>query len=258
MHDSGALVDIRNVTKFYGPTQVLFGVDLAVSRGEVVTILGRSGSGKTTLLRCINQLEDIDGGQIRVNGELVGFRDEQGQPAGRLPDKAIAAQRRHAGMVFQGFNLFPHLSVLENVAFGPRRVLHAPADLARAEALLLLDRVGLADKAHSRPRRLSGGQQQRVAIARALAMNPSVLLFDEPTSALDPELTGEVLEVIKSLSQEHMTMVIVTHEMSFARDVSDRIVMMDSGRIVEIAGASEFFSAPQHQRSKDFLAKVRA
>jgi polar amino acid transport system ATP-binding protein len=248
-------VSAIDVHKAFGRIRVLAGVSLDVGRGEVVVLVGRSGSGKTTLVRCINRLEMIDRGRIYVEGKLVGYRERDGQ---LLPEseRTVADQRRHVGMVFQRFNLFPHLTALENVMVGPRRVLHRPKVETRAEAAALLEQVGLADRMHRYPAQLSGGQQQRVAIARALAMKPSVMLFDEPTSALDPETVDEVLEVMRGLAQGGMTMIVVTHEMRFAREVADRVVMMDGGVIVEAATADEFFTSPKSERSRAFLASI--
>ncbi|MGL3807044.1 amino acid ABC transporter ATP-binding protein [Paeniglutamicibacter sp. R2-26] len=249
------LVEIRNVHKSFGHQEVLKGIDLTIEPGEVVAILGPSGSGKSTLLRTINHLERLDGGTIRVDGELMGYR-VRGRRLHELREHEVLRQRTHVGMVFQNFNLFPHLSVLDNITEAP---IHAQGR-NRAEvtdsALGLLRRVGLAEKANAYPRQLSGGQQQRVAIARALALNPKVVLFDEPTSALDPELVGEVLDVIRGLAQDGTTLVIVTHEMGFARDVADRVVFMDGGHIVEQGTPAEIFGSPQHPRTKEFLSKV--
>jgi len=249
------VVRVVDVHKSFGQTHVLAGVSLEVSRGEVVVLVGRSGSGKTTLVRCINRLEMIDRGRIYVDGELVGYRER----GGRLrPESewAVAAHRRHVGMVFQRFNLFPHLTALENVMIGPRRVLHRPRAESRAAAAALLETVGLGDRMDRYPAQLSGGQQQRVAIAPALAMKPSVMLLDEPTSALDPETVDEVLEVMRGLARGGMTMIVVTHEMRFAREVADRVVMMDGGVIVEAASAREFFTSPKSERSRAFLASI--
>jgi polar amino acid transport system ATP-binding protein len=251
-----ALVEIKNVRKRFGDLEVLKGVSLNVEMGEVVCLLGASGSGKTTLLRCINHLETIDEGEIRVAGELVGYARG---PDGKLreeKDKITSAKRARIGMVFQRFNLFAHLTVLENVTEAPVQVLRVSADEARTRALDLLAGVGLKDKAGQYPHELSGGQQQRVAIARALAMEPRLMLFDEPTSALDPELVGEVLETMRRLAASGMTMVVVTHEMSFARDVADRVIMMAEGQVVEAGPPGQLFSAPSHPRTKAFLARI--
>ncbi len=250
------LVHAVNVTKSFGDNQVLKGIDMDVSKGEVVCFLGPSGSGKTTFLRCINQLETIDGGRIWVDGELMGYQDKGGQLY-RLPDKEVARQRREIGMVFQRFNLFPHKTVLENIIEAPIQVKKENKAEATARANELLDRVGLSDKPAAYPAQLSGGQQQRVAIARALAMRPKLMLFDEPTSALDPELVGEVLTVMRELADEGMTMIVVTHEMAFARDVADRVVFMDGGVVVEQGDPQQVISNPQHERTKTFLRRMQ-
>jgi polar amino acid transport system ATP-binding protein len=226
-----------------------------VHKGEVVCLLGPSGSGKTTFLRCINQLESIDGGRIWVDGDLMGYEDRDGR-LHALNDKRVAAQRRDIGMVFQRFNLFPHMTATENVMEAPVRVKGEKKDAARKRAAELLDRVGMADRSHAYPAQLSGGQQQRVAIARALAMQPKLMLFDEPTSALDPELVGEVLNVMRELARDGMTMIVVTHEMSFARDVADRVVFMDGGVVVEQGDPKQVISNPQHGRTKSFLQRM--
>jgi polar amino acid transport system ATP-binding protein len=250
------LVRALNVMKSFHGTEVLKGIDLDVHRGEVVCLLGPSGSGKTTFLRCINQLEEIDGGRIWVDGDLVGFRDHGGQ-LHHLTDKQIAAQRREIGMVFQRFNLFPHMTALGNVMEAPVQVRGTGKKAARARALELLEQVGLGDKPTAYPAQLSGGQQQRVAIARALAMDPKLMLFDEPTSALDPELVGEVLRVMRELADQGMTMIVVTHEMGFARDVADHVVFMDGGVVVEEGKPKDVISNPQHERTKSFLKRMR-
>jgi len=250
------LVRALNVMKSFHGTEVLKGIDLDVHRGEVVCLLGPSGSGKTTFLRCINQLEEIDGGRIWVDGDLVGFRDHGGQ-LHHLTDKQIATQRREIGMVFQRFNLFPHMTALENVMEAPVQVRGTGKKAARARALELLEQVGLGDKPSAYPAQLSGGQQQRVAIARALAMDPKLMLFDEPTSALDPELVGEVLRVMRELADQGMTMIVVTHEMGFARDVADHVVFMDGGVVVEEGKPKDVLSNPQHERTKSFLKRMR-
>ena len=250
------LVHAVNVTKAFHGNEVLKGIDMDVAPGEVVCLLGPSGSGKTTFLRCINQLETIDGGRIWVDGDLMGF-DDRGGTLHHLTDKAVAAQRREIGMVFQRFNLFPHMTALENVMEAPIQVKGEPRKDVKARALALLDQVGLGDKPAAYPAQLSGGQQQRVAIARALAMSPKLMLFDEPTSALDPELVGEVLKVMRDLAQDGMTMIVVTHEMSFAREVADRVVFMDGGVVVEQGVPSEVISNPQHQRTRSFLSRMR-
>ena len=249
------LVAIRSVSKNFGEFQALKSISLDVWSGEVMCLIGASGSGKTTLLRCINQLAVIDSGGIWLDGELLGVR-EQGGRLHRLSEREIGRQRLKTGMVFQRFNLFPHKTALENITEGPLQVQGRKSDEVRAEALELLRRVGLAAKANSYPAQLSGGQQQRVAIARALAMKPSLMLFDEATSALDPEMIGEVLEVMKELARDGMTMIAVTHEMGFAREVADRVIMMDDGKIVEDTPPEQFFTAPRSERSKAFLARI--
>ncbi|WP_209468881.1 amino acid ABC transporter ATP-binding protein [Streptomyces iranensis] len=249
------MVDIRSVHKSFGSLQVLRGIDLEVRSGEVAVVLGPSGSGKSTLLRAINHLEKVDSGWISVGGSLVGYR-RQGDRLYELREREILRQRTRIGFVFQNFNLFPHLTVLENIVEAPISALRRPRKEAVRAAEALLDRVGLADKAASYPRQLSGGQQQRVAIARALALEPELLLFDEPTSALDPELVGEVLDVIKDLAHQGTTMIVVTHEIGFAREVADTVVFMDDGRIVERGTPAEVLDAPSHERTKAFLSKV--
>jgi polar amino acid transport system ATP-binding protein len=249
------MVEAIGVRKVYGDNEVLKSMDMVVRPGEVVSMLGPSGSGKSTFLRCINHLEAIDGGEISVNGDLVGYRRAHGKKY-ELKRKEIAAARRDVGMVFQRFNLFPHLTALENVTQAPVFVKGRRKDEAASQALALLDRVGLSDKAHHYPVQLSGGQQQRVAIARALAMEPMLMLFDEPTSALDPELVGEVLDVMKGLARDGMTMIVVTHEIGFAREVCNRVVFMDGGVIVEQGTPADVFGNPQHERTKSFLSKV--
>ncbi len=249
------VVEASGVEKFFGDSHVLKGVSLTVKRGEVVVIVGPSGSGKTTFIRCINHLEKIQNGRILVNGQLIGYRDRNGRLI-EDTERSIARQRREIGMVFQRFNLFPHLTAVGNIIEAPTQVRGVPKAEAIETALALLTRVGLADKANSYPAHLSGGQQQRVAIARALAMRPSLMLFDEATSALDPEMIGEVLEVMKELAREGMTMIVVTHEMGFAREVADRVVMMDEGRIVEDTDPAQFFSAPRSERSRAFLSRI--
>lgn len=236
---------MTNLKKSYGNLEVLKSIDLQVTEGEVVCLIGPSGSGKSTLLRCLNMLEEVTSGEVVVNDF-------------KLTDKKndINKIRENIGMVFQHFNLFPHLTVLENITLAPVDLKKATPQQAKEKALQLLDRVGLKDKANENPSKLSGGQKQRVAIARALAMNPDIMLFDEPTSALDPEMVGEVLNVIKQLAQEGMTMVIVTHEMGFAREVADRVIFMDNGYIVEEGTPQEIFGNPQNDRTKDFLNKV--
>ncbi|MDA9499136.1 amino acid ABC transporter ATP-binding protein [Bradyrhizobium sp. CCBAU 11357] len=249
------LVAIRSVAKNFGEFQALNNVSLDVWPGEVMCLIGASGSGKTTLLRCINQLTTIDAGGIWLDGELLGVREHGGR-LHRLSEREIGRQRLKTGMVFQRFNLFPHKTALENITEGPTQVQGRKLDEVRAEATELLRRVGLAAKANSYPAQLSGGQQQRVAIARALAMKPMLMLFDEPTSALDPELVGEVLAVMKELAKSGMTMMVVTHELGFAREVADRVVYMDHGAIVEQGRASDVLGAPREERTKAFLSAV--
>ncbi|RTE48769.1 amino acid ABC transporter ATP-binding protein [Actinobaculum sp. 352] len=251
-----AMVEVRDVHKFYGDLHVLRGVTLSVHRGEVCTILGPSGSGKSTLLRCVNVLEEIQAGSITVDGTLMGYRQDARGRLHELRPKELARQRAHIGMVFQRFNLFPHMTAIQNVMAAPMRVNGLPRDLAFDKALALLDLVGLAQRADHYPAQLSGGQQQRVAIARAMAMEPDLMLFDEPTSALDPELVGEVLAVMQDLATSGMTMMVVTHEMGFAREVSDTMVFMDEGTIVESGRPDAVFDAPHHPRTREFLAKV--
>ncbi|MCW4384636.1 amino acid ABC transporter ATP-binding protein [Salinibacterium sp. SYSU T00001] len=252
--ESRTVLEALGVTKRFGETLALDGVDLSVSEGDVVAILGPSGSGKSTLVRCLHQLESIDGGAMYLDGELLGFEEHRGGIRPRS-DRQIERQRRQMGMVFQQFNLFPHWSVLRNITEAPVKVHGVPMAEARARALELLDRVGLADKADAHPRQLSGGQQQRVAIARAVAPNPRVILFDEPTSALDPELVDEVLAVMKSLASTGITMVVVTHEMAFAREVADRCVFMAGGRVIEEGASAEFFTQPRTERLRSFLSR---
>jgi polar amino acid transport system ATP-binding protein len=249
------MVEAVGVRKRFGDNEVLKGIDMTVGRGEVVSLLGPSGSGKSTFLRCINHLERIDGGEINVDGRLVGYRRHDGKKY-ELRSGEIAAARRGVGMVFQRFNLFPHRTAVENVMEAPVFVKRTRKDEARREALALLDRVGLADRADAYPAMLSGGQQQRVAIARALAMSPSLMLFDEPTSALDPELVGEVLEVMKGLAKDGMTMIVVTHEIGFAREVCDRVVFMDAGVVVEQGVPADVLLNPAHERTRAFLSRV--
>jgi len=251
------LVRAVNVTKSFGSNAVLKGIDLTVDPGEVVCLLGPSGSGKTTFLRLINQMESLTGGRIWVGGELVGFEERAGRLHTRT-DADIARQRSRIGMVFQRFNLFPHMTALENVMEAPVQVKRLPKVRARQEAERLLDLVGLADRARYYPSQLSGGQQQRVAIARALAMEPELMLFDEPTSALDPELVGEVLGVMRRLAEEGTTMIVVTHEMSFARGVADRVVFMDAGVVVEEGRPDAVLLHPQEERTRTFLQRVKA
>ncbi len=251
------LVAIRGVEKRFGAFQALRGVSLDVAAGEVLCVIGASGSGKTTLLRCVNQLVATDAGAIWLGGELLGRRVDAGRLY-KLSEAEIAWQRRRTGMVFQRFNLFPHLTALQNVTEGPVQVLRRqPAEAAR-EAMALLERVGLAGKAHAYPAQLSGGQQQRVAIARALAMRPELMLFDEPTSALDPELVGEVLTVMQELARSGMTMIVVTHELAFAREAANRVAFMDGGAIIEAGPASQVLGAPSEARTRAFLSAVIA
>jgi polar amino acid transport system ATP-binding protein len=249
------LVAIRSVSKNFGEFQALNRVSLDVGAGEVLCLIGASGSGKTTLLRCINQLTSIDSGGIWLDGELLGVREEGGR-LHRLTERQIARQRLKTGMVFQRFNLFPHKTALENITEGPVQVQGRKPEEARAEAMELLGRVGLVAKADAYPSQLSGGQQQRVAIARALAMKPMLMLFDEPTSALDPELVGEVLTVMKELARSGMTMMVVTHELGFAREVADTVVYMDHGAIVESGPAAEVLGKPREVRTQSFLSAV--
>ena len=249
------MVKAEQVCKSFGALQVLKGVTLEIGRGEVLCMVGPSGSGKSTFLRCINHLEQVNAGRLYVDGELIGYR-ERGGKLHEMPPREAARQRRDIGMVFQHFNLFPHRTALENVAEAPIQVKRMKKDAALARARDLLDQVGLSAKADAYPAQLSGGQQQRVAIARALAMNPKLMLFDEPTSALDPELVGEVLEVMKKLASEGMTMVVVTHEMGFAREVANHLVFMDGGVVVESGPPREVLGNPQHDRTKAFLSKV--
>jgi polar amino acid transport system ATP-binding protein len=252
---TAVVVDAQHVDKWFGKLHVLQDVSLEVKRQEVVVVLGPSGSGKTTFIRCINHLEKIQGGRIFVNGHLIGYREVDGK---LVEDKEanIARQRQEIGMVFQRFNLFPHKTALENIVEAPTQVRGMPEAEALEIGKALLTRVGLVAKADSYPAQLSGGQQQRVAIARALAMKPALMLFDEPTSALDPEMIGEVLEVMKELAREGMTMIVVTHEMGFAKEVADRVVMMDEGVVVEEGTPEHFFTNPTHERTKSFLSKI--
>ena len=249
------MVRAEAVHKSFGRNEVLRGIDLEVAPREVMCIIGPSGSGKSTFLRCINHLEKIDAGRLWVDGELVGYR-EQGGRLHELPDRVVCQKRSEIGMVFQSFNLFPHMTALENVIEAPVKVKREPVAVASERGRALLDRVGLGDRLDAHPRQLSGGQQQRVAIARALAMQPKLMLFDEPTSALDPELVGDVLNVMRSLAEEGMTMIVVTHEMGFAREVGDSLVFMDSGMVVEAGNPRDVIGNPQQQRTKDFLSKV--
>ncbi|MGW2396831.1 amino acid ABC transporter ATP-binding protein [Kitasatospora sp. NPDC001664] len=249
------LVRAEGVRKSYGPVEVLKGIDLEVKQGEVFCLVGPSGSGKSTFLRCINHLEQINAGRLWVDGKLVGYR-QKGDKLYELKDSEVALQRRDIGMVFQRFNLFPHMTALENVIEAPVQVKNRSKAEARTQGLELLARVGLADKAGNYPSQLSGGQQQRVAIARALAMEPKLMLFDEPTSALDPELVGDVLDVMRQLARDGMTMIVVTHEMGFAREVGDALVFMDGGVVVESGHPREVLTNPQHERTRAFLSRV--
>ncbi len=249
------MVKAEGVHKRFGRQEVLRGITLEVRAGEVMCLLGPSGSGKSTFLRCINHLEKIDAGLLSVDGELVGYR-AIGDRLHELRESEIARKRSEIGMVFQHFNLFPHMTALENVTCAPIRVKRLPREQARSRARELLDRVGLADKHDAYPAQLSGGQQQRVAIARALAMEPKLMLFDEPTSALDPELVGEVLQAMQQLAREGMTMIVVTHEMGFAREVADTVVFMDAGVVVESGRPAEVLANPRHERTREFLSKV--
>jgi polar amino acid transport system ATP-binding protein len=249
------MVLAEKVSKNFGSNRVLRGISLEVDPGEVLCIVGPSGSGKSTFLRCINHLEVVDGGRLSVDGQLVGYR-QKGEKLYELKLKEAAFQRQEIGMVFQRFNLFPHLTAVENIILAPMRVKKISKAAATVRAMELLERVGLGDKGDAYPAHLSGGQQQRVAIARALAMDPKLMLFDEPTSALDPELVGEVLDVMKGLAKSGMTMIVVTHEMGFAREVADTLVFMDDGVVVEAGAPRQILSDPQHDRTKAFLSKV--
>jgi ABC-type polar amino acid transport system ATPase subunit len=266
VHESGAaaasgspggtpMVLAEGVSKSFGSHEVLKDITLEVKRGEVLCLVGPSGSGKSTFLRCINHLENVSAGRLSVDGHLVGYRESGGKLYEQHPKEA-AKQRRDIGMVFQRFNLFPHMTAVENVMEAPMTVKGVPKAKAKARALELLARVGLAERADYYPAHLSGGQQQRVAIARALAMDPKLMLFDEPTSALDPELVGEVLDVMKELARSGMTMIVVTHEMGFAREVADTLVFMDEGLCVESGDPREVLAAPRHERTRAFLSKV--
>lgn len=250
------MVRCEQIVKRFGPLLVLDSVDLSVKRGQVVVILGPSGSGKTTLLRCLNHLEKIDDGRIYIDGELMGYRIVRGKPV-EDSEANVARMRSQIGFVFQRFNLFAHKTALENVMEAPIHVLQRPVPEVKERALDLLAKVGLAEKANAYPHKLSGGQQQRVAIARALAMNPKLMLFDEATSALDPELVGEVLKVMRQLAEEGMTMVVVTHEMGFARDVADHVIFMDKAVIVEQGPPAQVFENPHHERTRTFLRMIR-
>jgi polar amino acid transport system ATP-binding protein len=252
--DQSIVVKAEHVCKYFGALQVLNDVNLEVRKNEVVIIIGPSGGGKSTFLRTINHLEKINSGHIYVNGQMIGYLEQNGKLV-EDSEKSIAHQRANIGMVFQCFNLFPHLTALENIIEAPLRVLKLPREKAVAEAEKLLKRVGLSDKRDCYPKKLSGGQQQRIAIARALAMKPDLMLFDEPTSALDPEMIGEVLDVMKGLAQE-ITMMVVSHEMGFARAVADRVIFLDEGRVVEDSTPDELFTHPREERTKAFLSKI--
>ncbi len=249
------MVSAVEIHKSFGSNEVLKGINLEVKKGEVLCLIGPSGSGKSTFLRCINHLEKIDSGRLSVDGAIIGYREHNGKLYELKPSEA-AKQRSGIGMVFQRFNLFPHMTALDNVTSGMIRVQSIDKDTATKEGMALLDRVGLSEKANHYPAHLSGGQQQRVAIARALAMKPKLMLFDEPTSALDPELVGEVLDVMKGLAQSGMTMLVVTHEMGFAKEVADSVIFMDNGVVVESGKPSDVLNNPQHERTKSFLSKV--
>jgi len=249
------MVKAEGVHKRFGRLEVLKGITLEVRAGEVMVLLGPSGSGKSTFLRCINHLEKINSGRLSVDGELVGYREGENKIY-ELHESEIARKRAEIGMVFQHFNLFPHMTALENVTAAPIRVKRIPRERANARARELLERVGLPDKLATYPAQLSGGQQQRVAIARALAMDPKLMLFDEPTSALDPELVGDVLQAMKQLAGEGMTMIVVTHEMGFAAEVADTVVFMDDGMVVEAGDPDRVLGDPQHERTRAFLSKV--
>ncbi len=249
------MVQAEHVIKRFGANEILRDVSMTVQRNEKVVIIGPSGSGKTTFLRCINHLEKIQSGKISVDGQLVGYCEVNGKIV-EDTERNIARMRAQIGMVFQRFNLFPHLTALENVIEAPTHVLRKPKREATERAMELLNKVGLAEKAHHYPNALSGGQQQRVAIARALAMNPKLMLFDEATSALDPELVGEVLKVMRQLAEEGMTMIVVTHEMGFAREVADRVIFMDQGKIVEEGPPADIFNNPEHERTQNFLRLI--
>ena len=255
--ESKPMVLAESVCKSFGALQVLKGITLEVGKGQVLVMVGPSGSGKSTFLRCINHLEQVNAGRLYVDGDLIGYREKKrGDKLYEISPRDAAKQRRDIGMVFQHFNLFPHRTALENLVEAPIHVKGVKKADAVARAKDLLDQVGMAEKATAYPAQLSGGQQQRVAIARALAMNPKLMLFDEPTSALDPELVGEVLEVMKKLAEEGMTMVVVTHEMGFAREVADQLVFMDGGVVVESGPPREVLANPKHERTKAFLSKV--
>lgn len=249
------MVEAVNVHKRFGRNEVLKGITLSVAPGEVMVLLGPSGSGKSTFLRCINHLERVDGGELKVDGSLVGYREARGKIY-EQKESEIAVDRSHIGMVFQRFNLFPHMTAIQNIVEAPIRVKKVSKSDAEEQARALLEQVGLGDRADAYPNQLSGGQQQRVAIARALAMKPKLMLFDEPTSALDPELVGDVLDVMRQLANDGMTMVVVTHEIGFAREAGDQLVFMDEGVVVESGDPAAIIANPQHERTKAFLSKV--
>ncbi len=257
MSDTVPMVDLRGVRKSFGSVEVLKGIDLIVPEGQLTCLIGPSGSGKSTLLRCINHIERLSGGHIYVDAQLIGYTARAGKLY-EMREKQVARQRQDIGMVFQGFNLFPHMTVEQNIIEGPIRVRGVSAEVAKTEALALLERVGLAEKRTAYPNQLSGGQKQRVAIARALAMHPKVMLFDEPTSALDPELVGEVLQAMKDLAQSGMTMIVVTHEIAFAKEVADHVVFMAEGKLVEQGPPEHVLVNPQHPRTQAFLRRVTA
>ena len=255
MAEATPALEIRNLHKRYGDLEVLKGISLTAKDGDVISILGSSGSGKSTFLRCVNHLDKATAGRLYVDGELIGYREKNGTLY-EISEKEAAEQRSDIGMVFQSFNLFPHRTVIENIIEAPVQVKKIPEETARARAMELLEDVGLASKANNYPVQLSGGQQQRVAIARAVAMDPKLMLFDEPTSALDPELVGEVLRVMKDLAAEGMTMLVVTHELSFAREVADKVAFMDGGQIIEYGTPEEVLDNPQHERTKAFVSTL--
>ena len=255
MSDTELMVDARGVRKWFGSNEVLKSISMTIPRGEVLSLLGPSGSGKSTFLRCINHLETIDGGRIYVDNDLIGYK-QRGDKIHEMKPREIAKQRRSIGMVFQRFNLFPHMTALGNIIDAPIGVNGESKEQATAHARELLERVGLSDKADAYPAQLSGGQQQRVAIARALAMKPKLMLFDEPTSALDPELVGDVLDVMRDLAKSGMTMIVVTHEIGFSREVADRMVFMDGGVVVEAGAPRDVLDNPQHPRTQAFLESV--
>ncbi|MDM9651515.1 amino acid ABC transporter ATP-binding protein [Pseudomonas sp. CW003PS] len=250
------IIEATSIHKSFGDQQILKGISLSVRKGEVVVLIGASGSGKTTFIRCLNLLEEIQSGRIRVNGQTLGYCERADGSLVRDSERSIARQRRDIGMVFQRFNLFGHMTALENIIEAPIQVLGVPRSEALEQAWALLERVGLKDRADHYPSQLSGGQQQRVAIARALAMKPQAMLFDEPTSALDPETVGEVLQVMKELAADGMTMVVVTHEMGFAREVADRVVVLDQGELIEQGPPQQVFTQPSHPRTRAFLSRV--